>query len=141
MTLEQWQRVESLVRAALERPAAERPDFLKEGCAGDEELRRKAESLLSFRVRAEAEDFAEGALGERPRAGCRVPSASRRWQGTCWGSTGSSVRVHRLPRRKRGCPRRPPVGINRGKPEGWFVPDMAVPLIISSGRCKSNYQQ
>jgi serine/threonine protein kinase/Tol biopolymer transport system component len=64
MTPERWQRVESLVRAALERPAAERNDFLTEGCAGDEELRRKAESLLSFRVRAEAEDFAGGALGE-----------------------------------------------------------------------------
>ncbi|HEY0083212.1 MAG TPA: protein kinase [Pyrinomonadaceae bacterium] len=64
MTPEQWQHVESLVRAALERPAAERPDFLAEGCAGDEELRRKAESLLSFRVRAEAGDFADGAPGE-----------------------------------------------------------------------------
>jgi serine/threonine protein kinase len=64
MTPERWQRVESLVRAAMERPAAERPDFLTNGCAGDEELRRKAESLLSFRVRAEAEDFAGGALGE-----------------------------------------------------------------------------
>ena len=52
------------MRAALERPAAERNDFLTEGCAGDEELRRKAESLLSFRVRAEAEDFAGGTPGE-----------------------------------------------------------------------------
>jgi len=56
MTPERWQRAEGLTRAALERPPAERPAFLADGCAGDEEFRRRAESLLSFYARAEAED-------------------------------------------------------------------------------------
>ncbi|HLL77446.1 MAG TPA: protein kinase, partial [Pyrinomonadaceae bacterium] len=69
MTPEHWQRAESLARAALERPPAERPDFLAEGCAGDEELRHKVESLLSFHGRAEAEDF----TGRPPREAAGGP--------------------------------------------------------------------
>jgi len=54
MTPERWQRAESLAREALERPPSERAALLTEGSGGDDELRLKAESLLSFYARAEA---------------------------------------------------------------------------------------
>jgi eukaryotic-like serine/threonine-protein kinase len=55
MKPEQWQRVERLYHAALERGAEERAAFLTEVCAGDEGLRREVESLLSYED--QAEDF------------------------------------------------------------------------------------
>jgi serine/threonine protein kinase len=42
-----WQRVEQLYHAAVDRPAAERQDFLESACAGDDPLRRDVESLLA----------------------------------------------------------------------------------------------
>ena len=47
MSSERWRLVERLYHDALERPAAERPAFLAEACAGDEALRREVESLLA----------------------------------------------------------------------------------------------
>ena len=47
MSSERWRLVERLYHDALERPAAERPAFLAEACAGDEQLRREIESLLA----------------------------------------------------------------------------------------------
>lgn len=47
MKVERWQKVDELLEAALEREASERSDFLKQGCAGDEDLRREVESLLA----------------------------------------------------------------------------------------------
>jgi serine/threonine protein kinase len=47
MTPEQWQRITELLEAVLEREPEERPNFLREICAGDEELRLEVESLLS----------------------------------------------------------------------------------------------
>jgi serine/threonine protein kinase len=44
---ERWQRIERLYHAALERAETQRAPFLKEACAGDEELRREVESLLA----------------------------------------------------------------------------------------------
>ncbi|HWS89120.1 MAG TPA: protein kinase, partial [Pyrinomonadaceae bacterium] len=64
MTPERWQRAENLARAALERPPAERADFLAEGSAGDAELRSKADELLSFYARAEAADTVGLSNGE-----------------------------------------------------------------------------
>src|SRR5215467_3766514 len=46
-TSERWQRVEALYHAALQRPRGERTAFLRDACAGDEELRRDVESLLA----------------------------------------------------------------------------------------------
>src|ERR1035437_9732347 len=48
MKPERWEQVAQLHRAALERAESERPAFLREACAGDEELRREVESLLAF---------------------------------------------------------------------------------------------
>jgi serine/threonine-protein kinase len=50
---ERWRKIEQLYHAALEREARERPAFLQEACAGDEELRRKVEALLARDQQAE----------------------------------------------------------------------------------------
>ncbi|MCI0392271.1 MAG: protein kinase [Acidobacteria bacterium] len=47
MTLERWQQIELLYHNAQERAPEDRPAFLEEACAGDEELRREIESLLA----------------------------------------------------------------------------------------------
>jgi len=47
MKPERWRQIERLFQTALGRGAAERAAFLDEACAGDEELRREAESLLA----------------------------------------------------------------------------------------------
>jgi serine/threonine protein kinase/tetratricopeptide (TPR) repeat protein len=44
---EKWDRVKEIVASALERSPDERPDFLREACGEDAELRGEVESLLS----------------------------------------------------------------------------------------------
>ena len=46
MDPERWRQISSLYHDALERPQAERAAYLREACAGDEELRIEIESLL-----------------------------------------------------------------------------------------------
>ena len=56
MDAERWRKIEQLSHAALEREASERPAFLDQTCAGDEELRRvlarekQAENFLQPRA-------------------------------------------------------------------------------------------
>ena len=57
MTPERWQQVEDVLQAALDRPPQERAAYLDEVCAGDEELKEEASSLLS--AHDEAGDFIE----------------------------------------------------------------------------------
>jgi eukaryotic-like serine/threonine-protein kinase len=47
MTPDRWAEVERLYHAALGRDVGERAVFLRDACAGDEELRREVESLLA----------------------------------------------------------------------------------------------
>ena len=47
MTPDRWRRVKTIVADALERPAGERPDFVRDAVAGDLELRREVDSLLA----------------------------------------------------------------------------------------------
>ncbi len=47
MEPERWQEIGRLYHAALEREEGQRPAFLDEACAGDEDLRREVESLLA----------------------------------------------------------------------------------------------
>jgi hypothetical protein len=47
MTPDRWQQINRLYQAALELETSQRTAFLKEACAGDEELRREVESLLT----------------------------------------------------------------------------------------------
>jgi serine/threonine protein kinase len=48
MTPEQWNLVDELLDAALERPPSERIPFLNEACKNDEVLRREVDSLIRF---------------------------------------------------------------------------------------------
>src|SRR6266705_5489392 len=52
VTPERWKQIEALFEGVLERPAEERPGFLRQTCDGDEELRREVESLLDSHERA-----------------------------------------------------------------------------------------
>src|SRR5580765_6570529 len=57
MTPEQWQKVEQVLQAALDLPAAERNSFLNENCVGDAQLFHEATTLLN--AHEEAGDFIE----------------------------------------------------------------------------------
>ncbi len=57
MEAERWREIGRLYHAALEREEGERAAFVKEACAGDEELRREVETLL-----AQKEDEGDGFL-------------------------------------------------------------------------------
>jgi len=57
MTPERWQQVEEVLQAALDRPPQDRASFLEEACAGDDELKDEATSLVS--AYDEAGDFIE----------------------------------------------------------------------------------
>src|SRR5215813_12142855 len=47
MTPKRWQKVKEIFHAALDKPAAERMQFVAHACNGDDELRKEVESLLS----------------------------------------------------------------------------------------------
>src|ERR1017187_4525867 len=49
----QWQQLDKLLHAALQRPPEERDAFLREACAGNERLEREARSLLTLERKAE----------------------------------------------------------------------------------------
>ena len=57
MTPERWQEIEAVFQRALDRPPLERASFLDYTCAGDEELKEEANSLIS--AYDEAGDFIE----------------------------------------------------------------------------------
>jgi serine/threonine-protein kinase len=52
MTPERWNQIENLYHAAVELTSGQRPAFLDQACAGDEELRREVESLLASHEQA-----------------------------------------------------------------------------------------
>src|SRR5687768_13182251 len=47
MTPERWQQIDKLFQAAIELELGDRERFLDSSCAGDEELRREVESLIT----------------------------------------------------------------------------------------------
>ena len=47
MTPERWQQVEAVLQEALDRPPLERASYLDQACAGDEELKEEAHSLIA----------------------------------------------------------------------------------------------
>src|SRR5512145_3346179 len=57
MDPERWKQIEQLYHSALKCEPGRRAAFLKEGCAGNEELRREVESLLAREE--EAKSFIE----------------------------------------------------------------------------------
>lgn len=80
MTPERWQRVKELFNAASALGAKERAAFLDRECAGDDELRAEAESLLesddddSFMESPAVEDVAADLFGdeEKPQPGQKI---------------------------------------------------------------------
>jgi len=52
MDAERWKQVDNLLQAALERTPAERAEFLREACAGDEALEREVRSLVASEQQA-----------------------------------------------------------------------------------------
>src|SRR5262249_52239314 len=60
MTPERFRRVDQLVSLALERAANERAEFIREACAGEEDLRLEVESLLA------SQDNEDGFLAAAP---------------------------------------------------------------------------
>ena len=52
MTPERWQQITGIFEAALQRPTDERVMFVNEECAGDEELRREVQAMLSSHQQA-----------------------------------------------------------------------------------------
>jgi tetratricopeptide (TPR) repeat protein len=57
MDAERWNRVDAVLQSVLDRPVAERDDFLRRACAGDQQLEGEVRSLLA------AHDRADGFLG------------------------------------------------------------------------------
>src|SRR5262245_3269548 len=58
MRPERWRQIEGLYQAALGHKTTERQAFLTEACAGDEELRREVESMLTAHEQVrKTEDF------------------------------------------------------------------------------------
>ena len=53
MKPERWQKIEQLLRAALERETGQRAAFIEEACSGDDHLRHQVESLLAYQDAAE----------------------------------------------------------------------------------------
>ena len=52
MESERWKRVDGLLQAALQRPQADRREFLRQACAGDEALEREVWSLVASEQKA-----------------------------------------------------------------------------------------
>jgi len=52
MDSDRWKQVDNLLQAALERPPRERDQFLRQACAGDQELEREVRSLLASQQEA-----------------------------------------------------------------------------------------
>ena len=52
MTPERWRQIDAVFQEALDLPAADRAAFLDRACAGDADLRREVELLLSADQRA-----------------------------------------------------------------------------------------
>ncbi len=57
---DEWQQVKEILNTALDTPSAQRATFLDRACAGDEPLRREAESLVA--AAEEVGDFIEKPL-------------------------------------------------------------------------------
>src|SRR5262245_43202604 len=71
MNSERWRRIEDIFRTAVDRPAAERDDYLTRVCDGDEDLRREVLSLIE---RDTDEDFIQAPIANIARSFTAKPS-------------------------------------------------------------------
>src|SRR3974390_86011 len=80
MMIERWNRIEEIFQSALERPEAERDEYVAQACGGDSELRSEVESLLAsdsgalttLRSVIEADVQELGRVASASEAGLRV---------------------------------------------------------------------
>ena len=80
MTIDRWNRIEEIFQSALERPEAEREQYVAQACGGDSELRSEVESLLAsdsgavttLRSVIEADVQELGKVASASEAGLRV---------------------------------------------------------------------
>ena len=92
MESERWKRVDDLLQAALERRPAERAEFLRQACAGDEALEREVRSLV-------ASEEAAGGFLMSPAIDVAARAAARQQdQDTDTGSslTGQTISHYRI---------------------------------------------
>jgi eukaryotic-like serine/threonine-protein kinase len=87
MTGERWEKIESIFHAALGKGAGERPEFLKQACAGDASIEREVTSLLAESdetvafLETPALQVAARTLAESPQARVRShPTAIGRYR-------------------------------------------------------------
>ena len=80
MMIDRWNRIEEIFQSALERPEAERDEYVAQACGGDSELRSEVESLLAsdsgavttLRSVIEADVQELGRVASASEAGLRV---------------------------------------------------------------------
>ena len=75
MDSEQWQQLDKLLHAALQRPPDQRDAFLREACAGNDRLEWEARSLLA--MEHQAQGFLERPAIEIAARGCRSRAERR----------------------------------------------------------------
>ena len=62
--MDRWEKIESLFRAALEQPIAERDDWLRKACGSDSDLLSEVRSLVSHHVDDGSGDWAATAAAQ-----------------------------------------------------------------------------
>jgi eukaryotic-like serine/threonine-protein kinase len=85
MDPERWKQVDGLLQAALDRQPAQREEFLRQACAGDEALEAEVQSLLASRQ--DAETFLESPAME---VAARAIAQNKRALGTDGSLTGQT---------------------------------------------------
>ena len=95
MKPERWRKIEELYHSALERESSQRAAFLKEGCAGDEDLYREVRSLLDHEEKSHT--FMETpALEIAGEALAKQKAQSRGPGGESLGLIGKTVSHYRV---------------------------------------------
>ena len=86
MDSEQWKRVANLFHAVLERPPAERAEFLRQACTSDEALEREVRSLLAWRQ--EGDNFLDSPAMEAAARAMALPD-NPAWENRAWEGISS----------------------------------------------------
>lgn len=94
---EQWQQIEKLFYEAMELPSEEREAFLRQACAGDEELHREVQALLA--ANQDAQSFLDAPVPMPPHSGTFSPTLIMPHPAAKTGATvesGSRIGAYRL---------------------------------------------
>ncbi len=101
MAPDRWRQIEQLYHAALEREESQRAAYLRQACAGDDELRREVESLLEQDTRTDGflrpvGEIAEKVLAEEPTRSSLGESLGSYQIALGAGGTGPSLGPYRI---------------------------------------------